>query len=126
MNQKMVLSTGIEFSLTAVFNNTENQLTIALTDIESYDAARAEFTPEAMQEVRHYVNENTYTPYEAYTSYVKTDQVNELIDGTKEVVFVFGKPSEQEIQSLEIAVLREQLSLVQDAFNELILRGSAL
>jgi hypothetical protein len=76
-----------------VFNNTKNQLTIALSDIESYDATGAEFTPEATQEVKHYTSDDTYTPYEGYVHYAGTSRVTELKD-KKEVVFVFEKPEE--------------------------------
>ncbi|MGF7145984.1 hypothetical protein HNQ56_004432 [Anaerotaenia torta] len=119
-NMKIVLNSGKEFFATSVFNNAENQITIALAGIESYDSARAEFTPEAMQELRHYVSEDTYIPYEGYTQYVETTRVTELEDG-KEVAFVFQKPSKTEIQLGEIATLREQISLMQDALNDLIL-----
>lgn len=124
-NQRIVLKSGKEYGMTAVFNNAENQITIALRGIESYDATREEFTPEAMQEVKYYTSEDTYTPYEGYTQYVGTTRVSELKEG-KEVVFVFRKPSESEIQLGEIAALREQISLMQDALNEIILGGGAL
>lgn len=121
-NQKIKLKSNKEFTVTTVFNNTENQLTIALAGIDSYDAARAEFTTEAMQEVRYYTSEDTYTPYEGYIHYEGTTRVTELEEG-KEVVFVFRKPTELEVQLREISGLKEQLNLVQDALNDLILGG---
>lgn len=120
--QKFVLKSGKEFATTSVYNNAEDQITIAVAGIESYDTARAEFTPEAMQKVKYYTSEDTYTPYEGYTNYVRTDRVSELEEG-KEIVFIFRKPAALEIQSSEIVALREQISLMQDALNEVILGG---
>lgn len=121
-NQRVVLKSGKEFAVTSIFNNAEDQITIVLCGIESYDEARAEFTAEAMQKIKHYTSEDTYTPYEGYTQYAGTDRVSELEAG-KEIVFVFRKPTAQEIQSSEIMALREQISLMQDALNDSILGG---
>lgn len=89
---KIVLKTGQEYDVSGLFQITETQICISFTGIEDYGVLRSTLTDEALKEIKYYTDETSFTTYEEYAKFIKSNVV-EMEDGL-DIAMYFERDNE--------------------------------